>query len=130
MSSRPLILIAEDDPETRRLYSHVLAGDGFAVDEAHNGYQALDKIQKSAPDLVLLDIGLPGIDGIELCRQLRGDVRTRAIRILAVTGYGDRHYPDRVLLAGADHVLIKPCDLSVLVAEARRLVSETRRLAG
>jgi two-component system, cell cycle response regulator DivK len=130
MSSGPIVLIVEDDPETRHLYSELLEADGFAVDQAHNGFQALEKILKSVPALVILDIALPGLDGIELCRQLRANAHTRAVPVLAVTGYGDRHYPDRVRLAGADGVLIKPCDPKVLLAEARRLLSETRRLAG
>jgi len=130
MSSRTIVLIVEDDPETRRLYSDVLEREGFLADQAHNGFQALEKIRKHPPALVLLDIALPGMDGIELCRELRRDARTRDIPVLGITGYGDRHYPDRVRLAGADHVLTKPCDPEVLVAEVRRLMTETRRLAG
>jgi CheY-like chemotaxis protein len=123
LSSRgALVLIVEDDPETRRFYSDVLEQDGFAVDQAHNGHQALDKAIESAPGLILMDIALPGMDGIELCRRLRADARTHRIPILAVTGYGDRHYPDRARLAGADSVLTKPCDPPVLIAEARRLL--------
>jgi two-component system, cell cycle response regulator DivK len=124
------ILIVEDDPETRRFYSDLFRRNGFVVDEAHNGHQALEKTLKSLPSLILLDIGLPGMDGLELCRQLRTDARTRAVPILAVTGYGERHYPDRARLAGADRVLIKPCDPEVLVGETRRLLDKTHRLAG
>jgi CheY-like chemotaxis protein len=131
MSSRPrLVLIVEDDPETRRFYTHILERDGLSVDQAHNGHQALEKAFKSTPDLILLDIALPGMDGIELCRRLRADARTVSTPVLAVTGYGDRHYPDRARLAGADHVLIKPCEAAVLVSETRRLLAQTRRLAG
>lgn len=129
MSSRlPYVLIVEDDPETRRFYADMLGHAGFAVDQAHNGHQALEKVCKSAPALILLDVGLPGMDGIELCRRLRSDARTRAIPVLAITGYGDRHYPDRVRMAGADHVLTKPCEPAVLIAEARRLLAESTRL--
>jgi CheY-like chemotaxis protein len=118
----PLILIVEDDPETRQFYAHALENQGFRAEQAHNGHQALEKARANAPDLVLADIALPGMDGIELCRQLRADIRTRAIRFLAITGYDDRHYPDRARTAGADHVLTKPCDADTLVAEARRLL--------
>lgn len=129
MSSQPpLVLIVEDDLEMRRVYSELLERNGFAVDQAHNGHQGLDKAFKIRPALILMDIALPGMDGIELCRRLRADVRTRAIPVLAVTGYGDRHYPDRARLAGADFVLTKPCDAAVLIAEARRLIAETTRL--
>jgi CheY-like chemotaxis protein len=129
--AEPLVLIVEDDPETRRLYSEVFERDGFATAQAHNGHQALEKALALSPSLVLMDIALPGMDGIELCRRLRADARTEGIPILAVTGYGDRRYPDRARLAGADQVLTKPCDPTELVAEARRLVPPpARRQAG
>ena len=125
----PLVLIVEDDPETRRLYSDVLQHSGFAVDQAHNGHQALEKALASHPALVITDIALPGMDGLELCQRLRGDSRTSDIPVLAVTGYGDRHYPDRAIQAGADYVLIKPCDPETIVAEARRLLGPAVKLA-
>ena len=127
----PLILIVEDDRETRQFYSEALASSGFVIDQAHNGHQALEKALQSSPSLILTDIAVPGIDGIELCRRLRSDARTRAIPVLAITGYGDRHYQDRARLAGADHVLIKPCDAESLVREARRLLGlQGVRVAG
>jgi adenylate cyclase len=125
-SRAPLVLIVEDDLETRRFFSEVLSESGFRVDQAHNGYQALEKALASNPDLVITDIAVPGIDGIELSQRLRADARTSDIPILAVTGYGDRHYPDRAIQAGADYVLIKPCDAETIVAEARRLLEGGR----
>jgi two-component system, cell cycle response regulator DivK len=131
MSARPdaivsplgqMVLIVEDDPDTRLFYSIALAGGGFRTEQAHNGHQALEKALESPPDLIVTDIAVPGIDGIELCRRIRADERTRGIPLLAITGYGDRHYPDRARLAGADHVLTKPCDAEMLVTEAKRLL--------
>jgi DNA-binding response OmpR family regulator len=119
----PRVLIVEDDPETRHFYMGVLAASGFDAYEAHNGFQALAKAIETLPDLVLTDIAVPGLDGIELCRRLRADPRTRSVRVLAVTGYDDRQYPDRVIEAGADRVLLKPLDPGVLVSEVRRLVA-------
>ncbi|PYQ77737.1 MAG: hypothetical protein DMG01_13805 [Acidobacteria bacterium] len=101
--AQPLVLIVEDDPETRHFYGECFARGGFSTREAHNGHQA---------------------HGIELCRRLRADARTRSIPVLAITGYEDRQYPDRILAAGADQVLIKPCDPAVLVREVRRLLSK------
>ena len=118
----PRVLVVEDDPETRHFYIGVLNAGGFHTHEAHNGFQAFAKALETLPDLVLTDIAVPGLDGIELCRKLRADPRTRTVRVLAVTGYDDRRYPDRVIEAGADHVLLKPLDAAVLIAEARRLV--------
>ena len=124
MDAGPLVLIVEDDPETRHLYAAAFHRSGFSTEEAHNGHQALAKALGSPqPDLILTDIAVPGLDGIELCRKLRADDRTRSIPVLAITGYDDRHYPDRVRTAGADQVLMKPCDWDVLVTEVRRLLS-------
>jgi CheY-like chemotaxis protein len=119
----PLVLIVEDDRETRVFYTSVLTAAGFRTDEAHNGFQALEKATSRVPSLILADIAVPGLDGIELCRRLRTDDRTRAIPVLAVTGYADRHYEDRASDAGANRVLIKPCEPAVLVAEARSLLA-------
>jgi len=121
-SRTPLILVVEDDRETRQFYSDALERDGFVTDQAHNGHQALEKALQSSPNLILTDIAVPGIDGIELCKRLRSDARTRAIPVIAVTGHSDRQYPDRARTAGADQVLIKPCDADMLVRAARRLL--------
>ena len=123
VTATPVILIVEDDPETRQLYRSIFERDGFHIEQAHNGLQALEKATAAVPDLIITDIAVPGIDGIELCRRLRADERTREIPILAITGYGDRAYPDRVIVAGANQVLTKPCGPEVLVAEARRLLA-------
>lgn len=126
----PLVLIVEDDPEMRSFYTSTFALDGFRTDQAHNGFQALEKAIDTAPDLIVTDISVPGIDGIELCRQLRAHERTRTIPVLAVTGYDDRQYPSRALSAGADHVLLKPCQPDILVIEARRLLARAREPSG
>jgi CheY-like chemotaxis protein len=122
----PLVLIVEDDPETRQLYITVFAAEGFRTDAAHNGLQALEKANATPPDLILTDIAVPGIDGIELCRRLRSNKLTEAIPLLAVTGYDDRHYPDRVLQAGANRVLLKPLHPETLIEEVRRLLEIAR----
>ena len=118
----PLVLVVEDDPDTRHFYALTLSRNGFTTEEAHNGFQALDKATALIPDLILSDIAVPGLDGIEICRRLRADPRTAPIPILAVTGYDDRHYPDRALAAGANRVLIKPFTAEILLAEARGLL--------
>ena len=118
-----------DDPDRRRrsarrgeFYSDALARGGFRIEQAHNGHQALEKALESLPDLILTDIAVPGLDGIELCRRLRADPRTRAIPLLAITGYGDRHYPDRAAARRA------PTDV-LLQAVRRRAAGPRRRAA-
>jgi two-component system, cell cycle response regulator DivK len=120
----PLVLIVEDDPESRGFLVDLLNHHGFRTDAAHNGLQALDKALASTPDLVLADIVVPGIDGIELCRRLRADARTRAVPVVAVTGYEDRHYRVRAMEAGANRVLIKPLEPDSLIREVRELVTQ------
>ena len=127
MMSPPLVLVVEDDVELRLFYKQALAEEGFRTDEAHNGFQALEKALREVPDLIVTDIAVPGLDGIELCRRLRTNAVTREIPVLAVTGYGDRHYEDRAREAGAVQVLIKPFSGDRLVVEARRLVAESAR---
>ena len=119
----PLVLVVEDDLETRHLYVDLLKQEGYRTIDAHNGLQALEKALASPPDLVIADIAVPGIDGIELCRRLRADSRTREVPVIAVTGHDDRQYRDRAIQAGADRVLIKPCEPHTLVREAPALVS-------
>jgi len=119
----PLVLIVEDDPETRQFYSRTFESAGFRTAQAHNGHQALEKAFDVLPDLIVADIAIPGMDGIELCRRLRTDARAQAVPVLAITGYGDRDYEDRARAAGADQVLIKPCAADLLVDHARRLVA-------
>lgn len=118
-----LVLIVEDDRDTRSFYTTVLSTHGFRIDEAHNGFQALEKAIERHPALIVTDIAVPGLDGIELCRRLRADIRTRTIPVLGVTGYADRHYQDRAIEAGADRVLIKPCTEDRLLAEACALIA-------
>jgi len=121
-SSRQRILVVEDDRATRQFYADALAGGGYLVEQAHNGFQALEKALGFFPHLVITDIAVPGLDGIELCRRLRADPRTSHIPLLAITGHGDRRYPDRARLAGADLVLRKPCTAESLLQEARNLL--------
>jgi len=124
----PRVLVVEDDLETRHFYTDALSRGGFHVEQAHNGFQALEKAFASTPDLILTDIAVPGIDGIELCTRLRADARTSAVPVLAITGYSDRQYPDRARLAGADGVLIKPCEADQIVDEARRVLERKQEL--
>jgi two-component system cell cycle response regulator len=129
VSDGRLVLVVEDDPETRRFLVSGLTGHGFRTAEAHNGLQALEKAFAAVPDLVLADIAMPGIDGIELCRRLRADPRTHNVSILAITGYDDRHYRDRALHAGADRLLTKPCDFEALLDAVRALVDRSAETA-
>lgn len=130
--NRLTVLLVEDDPAGRRLYADWLRNAGFAVEEAHNGLQALERALEHRPDILVVDLNIPGIDGFELTRRLRLDERTRDLPILAVTGYAAfAAEPSRAQRAGCDVVLHKPCSADALESSLRSLVAErsSERLA-
>jgi CheY-like chemotaxis protein len=121
-------LLVEDDRAGRRLYAEWLTQAGYGVVEAHNGRQALELAFETAPDVVVTDLHIPGIDGFELTRRLKQDARTRAIPVLAVTGYAAfASDPGRARRAGCDAVLEKPCSPEVLEARVRDLLNPARK---
>lgn len=123
----PTVLLVEDDRDGRRMYAEWLSQAGFRVVEAHNGLQALERAFEFPPDVVVTDLNIPGIDGFELTRRLRGDARTRAVPILAVTGYAAfAADPGRARRAGCDAVLPKPCSPDDLEMTVRALIHDTR----
>jgi DNA-binding response OmpR family regulator len=119
MTDTPRVLIADDDAPTRALVAEVLASDlGAAVDEATDGYQAMRAAAAGSPDLVLLDLRLPVLDGFAVLRFLKGQTATARIPVLALTGAGSaaaRHALDR----GCAGVVAKPFDLDELVETVR-----------
>jgi CheY-like chemotaxis protein len=123
-----VVLLVEDDQVGRRLYAALLEQAGFHVVEAHNGLQALERAVELRPDVVVTDLNIPGIDGYELTRRLKGDPRTGGIPILAVTGYvAFTQDPDRAGRAGCDAILAKPCSAEDLERTMRSLIEEARR---
>jgi len=126
LSERPLVLLVDDDRDERLLFAEWLEEAGFRVEQAHNGLQALERAIDLLPDAVLTDLNIPGIDGYELTRRLRGDARTRAIPILAVTGYAPFQDPARADRAGCDVLFSKPCDPDELGQALRTLITEAR----
>ena len=124
----PIVLLVEDDLDGRRMYADWLSDAGFRVDQAHNGFQALERAFDSRPDVVVTDLNIPGIDGFELTRRLKQDARTRDVPVLAVTGYAAfASDPERARRAGCDTVLSKPCSPEDLEAAIRGLIRERSR---
>jgi two-component system cell cycle response regulator DivK len=123
----PGVLLVEDDRDGRRLYAEWLTHAGFKVDQAHNGLQALERALELVPDVVVTDLNIPGIDGYELTRRLKQDPRTKAVPVLAVTGYAAfAADPARAQRAGCDAVLEKPCSAEDLEAAIRNLINGQR----
>jgi len=118
------ILIVDDDPPVRRMLVRTIGAEGYAVAEASDGAAALAAVERDAPDLVVLDVAMPGIDGLEVCRILRA--HGRALPVILVTARGG--VPDRVagLDAGADDYLAKPFDSEELLARIRALLRRGR----
>ena len=127
LPERPLVLVVEDDRDVRLLFAMWLRDAGFRVETAHNGRQALDRAIEVLPDAVLTDLHIPGIDGYELTRQLKSDVRTRAIPVVAMTGYEPfTQDPSRADRAGCAAVLLKPTAPDHLVRVLNELIAEAR----
>jgi CheY-like chemotaxis protein len=101
----PLVLLVEDDRDTREMYSEYLTYSGLRVAEASSGSRALERAREQTPDVVVTDIAMPGMDGIELSRQLRSSPPTRDVPIIAVTGNSSARARD----AGCNVVVEKPC---------------------
>jgi CheY-like chemotaxis protein len=125
-TERPLVLVIEDDLAARKLYAEMLTQAGFGVAEAHNGLQAVEKASELEPDVIVTDLGLPGIDGYELCRRLQRDGRTSRTPIVAITGrYFSAADVARARREGCHTVLIKPFVAQDLVGEVRRALNGT-----
>jgi CheY-like chemotaxis protein len=123
--------VIEDDLAARRLYAETLIHAGFDVAEAHNGLQAVEKARELLPAIIVTDLGLPGIDGYELCRRLHHDKRTSHIPIVAVTGrYFSVADVARARREGCHAVLIKPFVGDDLVGEVRRAIESAGKPVG
>ena len=108
------ILVVEDNPDSAEAMLLLLEGFGHDVTVVHDGNEAVEVAKRLAPEIILLDIGLPGIDGYEIARRLRGMPETRAARLIAVSGYGQQKDRARSRDAGFDLHLVKPVDPSKL----------------
>jgi CheY-like chemotaxis protein len=117
---RPTVLVIEDDLPARKLYAGMLKDEGFEVAEAHNGLQAVEKAAELLPHVIVTDLGLPGIDGFEVCRRIHRDHRTKHIPLVAITGrYVSEADMARAQREGCHSVLVKPLDAEHLVAEVK-----------
>jgi two-component system cell cycle response regulator DivK len=120
---RPLVLIVEDQHELRQLYVQELALSGFDVIEAANGVDAITHTASHTPDVVLMDLSLPILDGWEATRRLKADDRTAHIPIVALTAHDGSGELQRATSAGCDWFVPKPCPPDALVTEIRRVLA-------
>lgn len=127
MGQSKRVLVVEDDHASRLLASATLAGEGFTVEEASSAEQALELIAERRPDLILMDIELPGIDGLELTRQLKSEPSTAAIPVIAITAHAEALHRHASFAAGCESFLAKPVRPVTLVAEVRRHLAGSLR---
>jgi two-component system, cell cycle response regulator DivK len=114
-----LILVVEDDLPSRMLATATLEGDGYIVDGAASAEEAVERIAQGRPDLILMDIQLPGMDGLELTKQLKADPATAGIPVLAVTGNAMPLQQRAAIAAGCEAFIAKPVSPAELSAEVR-----------
>jgi two-component system, OmpR family, KDP operon response regulator KdpE len=118
----PTILVVDDEPQIRRVLRTTLAADGYAIIEAHDGADALAKLGSERPDLVLLDMNMPGMDGLEVCREIRS---ASDVPILMLTVRNAERDKVRALDAGADDYVVKPFGIQELLARIRAALRRT-----
>jgi CheY-like chemotaxis protein len=116
------ILVIDDNPVNLKLAAEVLLADGHAVIRAEDAEQALSLLERQMPDLVLTDIALPRMDGLELTRRLKGDPRYQHLPVIALTASAMKGDEARVLEAGCDAYIAKPIDTRTLSAQIVRLL--------
>jgi two-component system cell cycle response regulator DivK len=121
------ILIAEDNPVNRELLREILEAGEYRVIEAEDGEQALSKIDESKPDLVLLDINMPVLDGFATIRRLRERPGCSDVPAVAVTAYAMKEDRERILAAGFDGYVSKPINTTALLKEIQRLLEVTSK---
>ena len=129
MLGRPMrrALVVEDDPDIVELVAHYLGVEGFEIERLSDGRHALERLRAAAFQLVVLDLQLPGMDGLSLCAELRRDRRTRGLPVIMLTARADES--DRVvgLEVGADDYVVKPFSPKELVARVRALLRRLER---
>ncbi len=121
--SEPLILIVDDYQDAREMYAEYLKASGFRVAEARTGFEAVAKARELKPDVVLMDLSLPGIDGWEATRQLKADQSTMHIPVVAITGHASELASRDAKAAGCISFVLKPALPDAVVAEVRKALA-------
>ena len=129
MSSEPLVLIVEDDPAQREVLAYNIKAEGYAVETAESGDEALLKVRETTPDLIVLDWMLPNVSGIEICRQIKMGQDSRRIPVIMLSARAEENDRVRGLETGADDYVVKPYSVAELLARIRTQLRRTRPAA-
>ena len=119
---KPLVLVVDDYQDAREMYAEYLSFSGFRVEEASTGAEAIEKAFALRPDVILMDLSLPGMDGWTATRRLKNDDRTKGIPVVALTGHALAGASEGARQAGCDAFVTKPCLPDELVVEVRRML--------
>jgi DNA-binding response OmpR family regulator len=120
------VLLVEDEEQLRRVMKDLLQREGYRVAEARDGIQALDEVDRFAPDVIILDLNLPGLDGYGVLAQLRSRPATREIPVMVLTAKGDEDNEVRVFELGADDFVTKPFRARSLTARLEAVLGRHR----
>jgi two-component system cell cycle response regulator DivK len=120
----PLVLVVDDFVDNREMYSEYLQFSGYRVIEATNGREAVEAATAQLPDIIIMDLSLPVMDGWEATRRLKSNARTASIPVVALTGHALAGHSKGARDAGCDSFLIKPCLPDQLVVEIKRMLSD------
>jgi two-component system cell cycle response regulator DivK len=120
----PLVLLVEDNERNARLFSEILGANEFRVVVARDGYQCLDSAADLQPALILMDLQLPGMDGIAVIRHLKQDPATQNIPIIAVTAHAMPEHRERFMAAGCRSYITKPISYHPFLNEIRSVLAE------
>ena len=114
------ILLVEDNPVNRRLAGFLLRSQGYQVSEATTAQEAFEMLKQQRADLIVMDIQLPGKDGLEITKELKGQPATADIPVIAVTSYAMKGDREKALAAGCSGYVTKPIDKTIFLAEISR----------
>ncbi len=124
--SEKKILLVEDNPVNRRLAEFLLRSQGYQVRSATTAQEAFDTIKAERPDLILMDVQLPGMDGLEATRKLKAEPTTRDIPVVAVTSYAMKGDREKALAAGCSGYITKPIDKDTFVQEVATVLGGSK----
>jgi len=122
--ARESILVVDDQPTSIKLIQSILAGEGYQMLVAANATEALQAIQTSRPDLILMDICLPGLDGLALTKLLKSNLESRHIKIVAISAYASPGDDERITAAGCDGYIPKPINTRTLATSIREYLDK------
>ena len=125
-AAQPSVLVVEDEPAQREVLAYNLEAEGFRVEMAENGDEALVIFEESAPDIVVLDWMLPGVSGIEICRRLKSNPASRGVPIIMLSARSEEVDRVRGLETGADDYVVKPYSLVELMARVKTQLRRVR----